>query len=103
MTLKKTKMIKTKNSAKEASKKLKAFQKKLTTADRDVTAMSNSKRDLESQRNKLLEQKKTHWRRGDEVEREIKTTVESIKNAERAIFRCPRDIKNALQHVQEHV
>ena len=59
-------MSKTKNSAKAASKKLKAFQKKLITADRDVTVMSDSKRDLESQRNKLLEQKKTHWRRGDD-------------------------------------
>ena len=101
--LKQKKMSKGKSRVKGDNRKLKSLQKILTKAEKDATEMSNKKRNLESQRNNLLEQKKAHWRRGDEVEREIKTTVDSIKNAERAIFRCPRDIKNALRHVQQLV
>ena len=101
--LKQKKMNKTKTRVKGDNRELKSLQKILNKAEKDATKMSNTKRNLESQRNKLLERKKAHWRRGDEVEREIKATTDSIKNAERSIFRCPRDINNALQHVQQLV
>lgn len=96
-------MSKTQKSIKAANKKLKAQKNTLAKADKDAAKVLKKKHELEAQQNKLLEQKKSHWRRGDEVDREIKTTVDTIKNAERNIFRCPRDIANGLKFVQKIV
>ena len=101
---KEAKVKKKKKTITGENKKLKQKQKALAKADKDASAVSKTKHELETQKNKLLEDKKAHWRRGDEVEREIKTTIDTINNAKRTIFRtCPRDIANGLEHVQTFV
>ena len=101
---KEAKVKKKKKTITGENKKLKQKQKALAKADKDASAVSKTKHDLETQKNKLLEDKKAHWRRGDEVEREIETTIDTINNAKRTIFRtCPRDIANGLEHVQTFV